>query len=223
MSIAIVGGFLLNKGIVFGCKDTIKNRQTKHSLSKELPLGHDKIQKTMFYVSELKQRPPEVFITPLQKAIYQKLEQTGILYGRVDTDPGVSMEDCLNIESGIGGHIVKTLFLCNRQQTAFYLYVTRGDKPFVTKDFCSALGIPRVSFAPEGKLHELTGANHGGSTILCACMESARDVTFVADKEVLSESFFCCTDGTPTCFVRIRTSDLRDIFLPSCGKALTII
>lgn len=118
---------------------------------------------------------------------------------------------------------MKTLFLCNRQQTTFYLYVTGDDKPFVTKDFCAALGIPRVSFASAGLLMEKVGTEHGASTILSACLASARDVIFVMDKEIAGQGDFCCSDGTVGCFMKIRTSDLLSIYLPAFGHTPVII
>lgn len=95
----------------------------------------------MFYVSEIKREAPEVFATPLQKKVYETLVQNNIPFGRVDTDPGITMEDCRNIDAAIGERIVKTVFLCNRQQTVFYLYAMPADKPFITKEFGHALGI----------------------------------------------------------------------------------
>ena len=111
----------------------------------------------MFKVSEPITTPPAAFASQLQQKVYETFAACGIPFERVDTDPGLTMEDCQHIDAKIGVHIVKTIFLCNRQQTAFYLYVTTDDKPFVTRDFCAALGIPRVSFAPADKLWELTG------------------------------------------------------------------
>lgn len=167
--------------------------------------------------------PPAEFKTPLQQKVYETLERLGITFERVDTDPGITMEDCQNINAGIGGRIVKTIFLCNRQQTIFYLYVTRDDKPFVTKDFGQALGIPRVSFASAEKLLEIAGTEHGASTILSACLESAREVNLVIDQEILDGETYCCTDGTATCFIKIKTSDLLEKFIPDTGHNLTVI
>ena len=106
----------------------------------------------MFKVSDLTTVPPAGFETELQQKVYETFAALDIPFERVDTDPGITMEDCLNIDAKIGVRIVKTIFLCNRQQTEFYLYVTTDDKPFVTRDFCGALGIPRVSFASAEKL-----------------------------------------------------------------------
>jgi Ala-tRNA(Pro) deacylase len=133
------------------------------------------------------------------------------------------MEDCQNIDRKIGCRIVKTIFLCNRQQTEFYLYVTTDDKPFVTKDFCRTLGIPRVSFAPADRLMELTGVSVGATTVLSMLLPSAEKVHLVMDRSVTEDEWFACTDGTATCFVKMRTVDLMEKFLPSTGHVPLII
>lgn len=56
----------------------------------------------MFYVSEIKRTAPETFSTPLQKKVYETLAGLGIPFERVDTDPGITMEDCRNINVGLG-------------------------------------------------------------------------------------------------------------------------
>ena len=175
----------------------------------------------MFRVSEMMTTAPGEFGTALQAKVYETFRELGIPFWRVDTDPGLTMEDCQHIDAKIGVHIVKTLFLCNRQQTEFYLYVTTDDKPFVTREFCSALGIPRVSFAPADKLWEITGVEVGATTILSAILPSAAEVHLVMDRSVAESEWFACTDGTPTCFVKIRTADLLSLYLS--GKSLTLI
>ena len=61
-----------------------------------------------------------------------------------------------------------------------------------------ALGIPRVSFAPADKLLELTGV-------------------------LVGSGMFACTDGTATCFVKIKTEDLLGKYIPSTGHKITLI
>ena len=176
----------------------------------------------MFYVSEPIATAPERYLSALQETVYETFAAKGIPFTRVDTDPGITMEDCQHIDAKIGVHIVKTIFLCNRQQTEFYLYVTLDCKPFVTRDFCAAMGgIPRVSFAGADKLWELTGVEVGATTILSAVLPQAAGVHLVMDGDIAESEWFACTDGTPTCFVKIRTRDLLDKYLE--GKKLTII
>ena len=177
----------------------------------------------MFKVSDPLTAPPPAFSTPLQQKVYETFDRLGIPFERVDTDPGLTMEDCAHIDAKIGVRIVKTVFLCNRQQTAFYLYVTTDDKPFVTRDFCGALGIPRVSFAPAEKLQALTGVSVGATTILSAILPEASGVHLVMDRSVAESDWFACTDGTATCFVKIRTPDLLDKYLPASGHSLPLI
>ena len=175
----------------------------------------------MFKVSDIITTPPAAFSTELQRQVYAAFAQRGIPFGRVDTDPGLTMEDCQHIDAKIGVRIVKTIFVCNRQQTEFYLYVTTDDKPFVTRDFCGALGIPRVSFASAEKLWELTGVEVGATTILSAILPQAAGVHLVMDRGVAESEWFACTDGTATCFVKLRTRDLLDKYLKD--KELTLI
>ena len=175
----------------------------------------------MFKVSEIITTPPAEYSTELQRKVYETFAELGIPFERVDTDPGLTMEDCQHISAKIGVPIVKTLFLCNRQQTEFYLYVTTDDKPFITREFCGALGIPRVSFAPADRLWALTGVEVGATTILSAVLPSASAVHLVMDRSVAEGVWFACTDGTPTCFVKLRTRDLLDKYLS--GKEVTLI
>ena len=174
-----------------------------------------------FYVSEAMGTPPDVFSTPLQQAVYERFAACGIAFERVDTDPGITMEDCEHISARIGVQIVKTIFLCNRQQTEFYLYVTSHNKPFVTREFCGALGIPRVSFASSEKLWELTGAHVGATTVLSGVWPACAGVHLVMDASLAASEWFACTDGTPTCFVKLRTRDLLDKFLS--GKEVLFV
>lgn len=176
-----------------------------------------------FYVSEPMNKPPTPFASPLQRAVYEAFARLKIPFSRVDTDPGITMEDCRHISEKIGVPVVKTVFVCNRQQTAFYIYVMPAEKPFVTREFCSALGIPRVSFASAEKLAGLTGVEPGATTILSAVLPSAAPVHLVMDRDVASAQDFACTDGTDTCFVRLATRDLLEKYLPACGKEPTLI
>lgn len=175
----------------------------------------------MFKVSDPLTTPPPVFSTELQRQVYETFARLEIPFERVDTDPGLTMEDCQHIDEKIGVRIVKTLFLCNRQQTEFYLYVTTDDKPFITREFCGALGIPRVSFASAEWLWSLTGVEVGATTMLSAILPSTGRVHLVMDRTVAESEWYACTDGTPTCFVKLRTRDLLEKYL--AGRSIQFI
>ena len=110
----------------------------------------------MINVSEIITSKPVAFNSELHKKVYNTLEKLEIPFERVDTDEAITMEDCVEIGRKLDTNIVKTLFLCNRQKTNFYLFITTDDKPFVTKDFSRVLGISRVSFASPVFLIKIT-------------------------------------------------------------------
>ena len=61
---------------------------------------------------------------------YRLLDRLNIPYKRIDHAPAMTMEDCLAVDQALDVKMCKNLFLCNRQQTAFYLLMMPGDKKF---------------------------------------------------------------------------------------------
>ena len=160
-------------------------------------------------ISELLTTPPVRFETPLQEKVYAFLAAHSIPFERVENDPARTMEECKLISEKLGCTIAKTLFLTNRQQTKFYLYLMPDDKPFVTKEFSKSLGISRVSFASAELLKEKMGVEPGAATVFCLLLESAKEVTLVIDKEIADSEYLGCTDGTYTCYMIIKKKNLN--------------
>lgn len=171
----------------------------------------------MFHISEIKTTAPETYKSELQKEVYTQLEKAGISFKRVDTDEAITMDDCIAINAALDMEMVKTLFLCNRQQTVFYLFVTKGDKPFSSKDFSHALGISRVSFAPAELMQEMLGTPIGAATALSAVIAPA-NVAFIFDTEVVALPSYGCSDGTTTGYMKISIEDVF-AYLRHLGKS----
>jgi len=159
----------------------------------------------MIYVSEVKDTVPLTFKTPLQELVYLTLQQHGQKFERVDTGEAITMEDCILINERLNVKTVKTVFLCNRQQTKFYLLVTTAEKPVSSKDLSSALDISRLSFAPVEQLQKILGTPVGGATIFGVLLDKENQVQVVIDKDVLSEEWYGCSDGTTTGYMKIPT------------------
>lgn len=171
----------------------------------------------MFYVSEIFATAPAVFSTELQKKVYETLDQLAIPFERVDTDEAITMEDCVLIDRRLDMKMVKTLFLCDRGQTEFYLYVTTARKRFNSGEFSRLLDTARVSFAPVERLQSMLGTKVGAATVLSVLLDSAHRVRVVVDREVLQERWYGCSDGTTTGYLKIETSRVIDDFLPHVG------
>ena len=100
---------------------------------------------------ELQKGRPENTDGRLDKEIrvYDFLDKLGIQYQRIDHEAAMTMEACEEIDRALGDNttICKNLFLCNRQETDFYLLLMPGDKPFKTKDLSAQIHSARLSFA----------------------------------------------------------------------------
>jgi Ala-tRNA(Pro) deacylase len=177
----------------------------------------------MFYVSEIKTTAPEVFETPLRKMVYETLCRLHIPYERVDTDEAITMEDCVEIDRKLRMKMVKTLFLTNRQQTEFRLFITAGDKPFRAKDFAAAAKVSRQSFAPAEYMESMLGTKIGAATVFSALLPSAENVRIVIDRDVTREEWYGCSDGITTGYMKIRTDDILTRFLPAAGHKAEVI
>ena len=177
----------------------------------------------MFYVSDVYTTLPEKFKNELQEKIYKTLEELSINFERVETDEAITMEDCIEIDKKLDMKMVKTLFLCNRQKTDFYLFITCGNKRFDSKKFSSELGIARVSFADETLMTEMLGTKIGATTIFSSLIDTNNKVKVVIDKDVLKEIYYGCSDGTTTGYMKIKVDDIINKVLPYSKHKLTII
>lgn len=177
----------------------------------------------MIAVSEVTNRAPSAYKTPLQAKVYETLKKLNIPFERVDNDEAITMEDCLAINEKLDVQVVKTLFLCNRQKTSFYLFITCGDKPFVTRDFSTALGISRVSFASPELLDSMLGTAVGATTVLSSVLDTENRVQVIFDKAVLAEEFYGCSDGTTTSYMKLKTEDVFHKYLLSTKHIPAVI
>ena len=167
----------------------------------------------MVFISDIMEEAPAIYKSPLQKMTYESLAKLQIPFERVETDETITMEDCLQINQKLNMEMVKTLFLCNRQKTEFYLFITLADKPFNSKNFSNELGIPRVSFAPAELMENILGVKIGAAMVFGALMDKDNLVKIVFDKDVLSEEWYGCSDGTNTGYMKVKTEQIISNFL----------
>lgn len=177
----------------------------------------------MFYVSEIYTKAPKEVKNKVQERVYKVLDELKINYERVETDEAITMEDCVEIDKKLNMKMVKTLFLCNRQKTDFYLFITEGDKKFDSKKFSSVLDISRVSFAPAELMDEMLGTKIGAATVFSSLIDQQRKVKIVLDRDVVNEEYYGCSDGTTTGYMKIKTEDIVNKILPYSKHKETII
>lgn len=153
----------------------------------------------------------------LEKEIrcYDLLDGLGIDYQRLDHAPAQTMEICAQIDKSLNALICKNLFLSNRQETAFYLLMIPGNKPFKTKYLSAQLGVSRLSFGKEECMERFLDNTPGSASILGLMNDTENRVQLVMDGDVLRQSWLGCHPCINTSSLRLRMQDVTEKLLPA--------
>ena len=160
---------------------------------------------------------------PKETAVYDLLDRLGISYARADHPVAGTMEDCLAIDEALGVKICKTLFLCNRQKTKFYLLAMPEDKDFRTKDLSAQINSARLSFADADAMLELLNVTPGSVSIMGLMNDKDKLVTLIIDRDLLGSEYFGCHPCINTSSLKIRTDDVMKKLLPCLGYEPVIV
>ena len=156
-------------------------------------------------------------------ACYDFLDRLGVPYQRADHDETPSIEACGEVEQLLGIEICKNLFLCNRQETQFYLLMMPGDKAFKTKDLSAELGVSRLSFAKAEAMEALLDVTPGSVSIMGLMNDKGHRVQLVIDEDVLREPYIGCHPCINTSSLKIATADIMDKYLKAVGHTAKIV
>ncbi|MBQ9008974.1 MAG: prolyl-tRNA synthetase associated domain-containing protein [Clostridia bacterium] len=149
--------------------------------------------------------------------VYDTLDALGIPFQRTDHEPAADMEACQRIDAVLGITICKNLFLCNRQQTAFYLLMMPGTKVFKTKELSSQIHSARLSFGSPEQMERFLCTTPGSASIMGLIFDTEKRVTLLVDEDVLREPYIGCHPCINTSSLKIRTADVLERFLPYTG------
>ena len=168
---------------------------------------------------ELQKGRPENTDDRLDKEIrvYDFLDKLGIQYQRIDHEAAMTMEACEEIDRALGDNttICKNLFLCNRQETDFYLLLMPGDKPFKTKDLSAQIHSARLSFAKPEYMEKYLDITPGSVSILGLMNDSEKKVQLLIDEDVMKEPYFGCHPCINTSSLKFTTEDLMQKIIPA--------
>ena len=157
--------------------------------------------------------------------VYDFLDNLGIEYQRIDHEAAMTMEACEEIDRVLGDDttICKNLFLCNRQETNFYLLLMPGNKPFKTKDLSAQIHSARLSFAKPEYMEEYLDITPGSVSILGLMNDSEKKIQLLIDKDVLNHPYFGCHPCINTSSLKFTTSDLMDKIIPAMEHEPVIV
>ena len=149
--------------------------------------------------------------------VYDFLDKLGIQYQRIDHEAAMTMEACEEIDHALGDNttICKNLFLCNRQETDFYLLLMPGDKPFKTKDLSAQIHSARLSFAKPEYMEKYLDITPGSVSVLGLMNDSDKKVQLLIDEDVMKEPYFGCHPSINTSSLKFTTEDLMQKIIPA--------
>ena len=151
--------------------------------------------------------------------VYDFLDNLGIEYQRIDHEAAMTMEACEEIDRVLGDDttICKNLFLCNRQETNFYLLLMPGNKPFKTKDLSAQIHSARLSFAKPEYMEEYLDITPGSVSVLGLMNDSEKKVQLLIDEDIMKEPYFGCHPCINTSSLKFTTEDLTTKIIPALG------
>ena len=151
--------------------------------------------------------------------VYDFLDKLKIDYQRVDHEAAMTMEACEEIDRTLGDDttICKNLFLCNRQETNFYLLLMPGSKPFKTKDLSAQIGSSRLSFAKPEYMEKYLDITPGSVSVMGLMNDSEKKVQLLIDKDIMKEPYFGCHPCINTSSLKFTTEDLTQKIIPALG------
>lgn len=149
--------------------------------------------------------------------VYDLLDHLGIEYERTDHEEANTMEACNEIDKVLDVIICKNLFLCNRQETQFYLLMMPGDKPFKTKDLSKQIGSARLSFGKAEYMEEYLDIKPGAVSIMGLMNDTKHHIQLLMDKPVAESEYLGCHPCVSTSSLKMKTRDILEKFLPAVG------
>lgn len=155
--------------------------------------------------------------------VYDFLDALGIVYGRLDHEPAMTMAVCAEIDVALQATICKNLFLCNRQETDFYLLMMPDNKKFKTKDLSAQLGVARLSFGKESYMERFLDVTPGSVSVMGLMNDKENRVRLLIDEDVLKSEYVGFHPCINTSSLRVSVKDFAEILVPALEHEPTIV
>lgn len=176
----------------------------------------------MIYISEISNAAPAE-CGPTEKKVYKLLDKLKIPFERVDNDVVEAMEECKEIDKALGTEIRKSIFLCNKKKTSFFLIVLPAEKSLDTAALEKKIGVSHLSFASGELMERHLGCLPGSASVMGLVNDEDDYVQHIVDKEVADEEWFGCNPGVNTAHLKMKTADLLNKFLPQIHHKATVL
>ena len=138
--------------------------------------------------------------------VLEALINWGVPFDHHTHAPAHTIEDCIKMDFITPDVVIcKNVFLCNRQETRFYLMLLHPNKQFRTAEVSKALGVSRLSFAPDAYLPQMLGLLPGAVSPLGLLFDKEHCITLLCDVKIREYSriaFHPCVNTETVIFER---------------------
>lgn len=160
---------------------------------------------------------------PREIRVYDFLDSLGIKFKRVDHEAATTMAACEDIDTFLGTYMCKNLFLCNRQKTRFYLLLMPGNKKFKAKELSNQINTSRLSFADAEDMLKYLDIEPGAVSVMGLMNDKDLVIQLLIDDDLKKDDYIGCHPCVCTSSMKIKSSDIFDIFLPAVGHEPEIV
>ena len=154
--------------------------------------------------------------------VKEYLNSMGIQFKIVEHEPAYTTEEADKYIEGYDGVRTKTMFICNKKKTNYYMIIMDDSKRLDINKFKEIVSEKQMKMASEEALKEKLGIEPGMVSPFGLLNNDEKDVKIYMDKEIITEEImtFHPNDNTKTLFITIK--DLFKYF-ENIGYEINII
>ena len=154
--------------------------------------------------------------------VKEYLNTIGIQFKIVEHEPAYTTEEADKYIEGYDGVRTKTMFICNKKKTNYYMIIMDDSKRLDMNKFKEIVSEKQMKMASKEALKEKLGIEPGMVSPFGLLNNDEKDVKIYMDKEIIIEEImtFHPNDNTKTLF--ITTKDLFK-YLENIGYEINII
>ena len=154
--------------------------------------------------------------------VKEYLNSMGIQFKIVEHEPEYTTEEADKYIEGHDGVRTKTMFICNKKKTNYYMIIMDDTKRLDMNKFKEIVSEKQMKMTSEESLKEKLGIKTGMVSPFGLLNNDEKDVKIYMDKEIITEEImrFHPNDNTKTLF--ITTKDLFKYF-ENIGYEINII
>ena len=178
----------------------------------------------MIYISDIRTTAPENIQNPTEKKVFAILDKLKIAYECVENDVVETMEECIEIDKALGTEIRKSIFLCNKKKTSFFLVVMPANKSLDTNALSKKIGVPNLSFASAEDMEKYLDIHPGAVSVMGLMNDHDNMVQLLVDEDVLKGEYMGCHPCVNTSSMKLKTADVFTTYLEAVHhKAVTVV